>query len=114
MQIENGQIMGRPQTSNIFNNPWGGRLNSASEEGWQLVSPPFSPISDKEKVFLRINLKENSKVVYMEYQFGTKLERYADFYIKFGLDENAMEWYSDEENSNPVKTNILYIPFIGS
>jgi hypothetical protein len=50
----------------------------------------------------------------MEYQFGTKLERYADFYIKFGLDENAMEWYSDEENSNPVKTNILYIPFIGS
>lgn len=103
MRIENGQIMGKPQTSTTVNNPWGGRLYSASEEGWLPISPPFSPLTDMSKVFLRINLKENSKIVYMEYQFGTRLERFAEFSIKFGLSEDAMEWYTDEkQTNNPV------------
>ena len=100
MEITDSQMMSHPDISGDqqdLQNPWASRLNYI-DIGWRSLGGAINTFSSPDNIFIRVNLRENHKIVYMEYQIqpssasGTRIE---NFLVKYGITEDRMQWYEN-------------------
>ncbi|XP_066928943.1 uncharacterized protein [Clytia hemisphaerica] len=111
-QFQPGQFLANYGDLNTLDNPWGARLLSA-EAGWRILNSVPNTEANPDNFYFRLNLKENYKIVFLEYQM-LKTDANVDqdmlsFFVKYGLEENDLRFYADPDNPNPEQRTITPI-----